>query len=366
MAYFPKVDPVKIDPIDLGEIQKENALRGLYDQRLRDMAYESGSRNAINDVLKSNPNITGQNMIAELAARGFGKEGQSYAYNWMNRQHAALQYETDLRKEVSNIIGSVSDEDSKNRALDYIQSKFPDADFNRYRSMPWQQAREAGNTFALGAVGRVAKDRNDATGAAVGAPAGVDVGLWNNVNMARNADQRAAAAEGRAQTMFPGQLQQQAATLEHTQASTEALGNKPPHIQMVPDPSDPMKGLPEHRPPEIPMRYDSATGQMVPVPIAQPQGNNPAQPPQGQGMGQQFQGGQYGNQGQGTTTGQFRSAEDVKAAFKAGKLSRDQAKSILVANKWAMDADTARQYMQRAGGDKEKARAMALQDGWAF
>ncbi len=376
MAYIPKIDPVKIDPIDLGEIKKENTLAALGNQRLQDMAYESNSRNALNEAMKADPNITGQNMIAKLASQGFGEAGQKYAYNWMNRQHAALQYETDLRKEVSNIIGSVTDEASKNRALDYIQTKFPDADFSQFRAMPWQEARSQGNTFALGAAGRVTQERQDAALKSQGYAPGQDPSTLHTIESMRNAadanqrgwnaDARAAGAESREMELQPGRVQQQGATLEHTQASTEALGNKPPHIQMVPDPSDPMKGLPEHRSPEIPMRYDSATGQMVPVPIAQPQGTNPPQPPQGQGMGPQSQGGQYGRQGQGATPGQFRSAEDVRAAFKAGTLPRDQAKSILVTNKWAMDNETIRQYMARAGGDVGKAQALAKADGWAM
>ena len=235
MAYFQNPDPVKITPLDLGEIKKENALSSLYNQRLADMAYESNSRNALNDAIKRDP--TGENVLRDVAQKGFGKEGLSYSYNWLNRQHAALKYEMDMRREVSNIVGSISDEGSKNQALDYIQSKFPDADLGQYRAMPWENAKKAGNSFLLGASGRVEEDRRNATGAAVGAPAGVDPSLWNSINMTRNADQRAAAAEGRSAGLYPGQLEQQGATFEHTQASTESLRNKQ-QIVYGPDPTD--------------------------------------------------------------------------------------------------------------------------------
>ncbi|MGE4442707.1 MAG: hypothetical protein AB7D27_14640 [Desulfomicrobium sp.] len=313
MAHFQTPTPVKIDQLDLGQIQKDNALSALYDQRLQGMAYENGSRNALNDVLKTNPSATGQNVIADMAARGFGEAGQKYAYNWMNRQHAALQYETDLRKEVSNIIGSVTDEDSKNRAVDYIQSKFPDADFSQYRSMPWQQAREAGNTFALGAAGRVAKDRNDATGAAVGAPAGVDVGLWNNVDMARKADARAAAAADRAAGLYPGQLEQQGATLEHTRASTEALNTKTdiPKIQWAKD----MGGM-ETTPYAL-----GKDGTWTQMPVNKPDTMTP--PPAGEDGNVSYSGG--------ARQTQFKSAEEVRAAYRAGKLTKEQARKAIEA-----------------------------------
>ena len=355
MAYFPKVDPVQITPLDLGEIRKENALAAMYDQRLQGMAYENQSRNALNDAFKADP--SGQNVPNTLAQAGYGSmvpDLQSKIGNNALLQAKIAKAQTDF---ISTYAPLVKDQNS----LDMVRTKFMTtfgqdipAPFHTYYDGIGQDALK----LSLGSSGNIQLQRNDATAAAVGAPAGVDAGLWNSINMARNSDQRAAAAEARAQGLYQGQLEQQGATLEHTRASTAALGNKPPHIMNVhPDPM----GMAS-----VPAQYDSATGQMVPVPIAQPQGTNPPQPPQGQGMGPQSQGGQYGSQGQGATTGQFRSAEDVKAAFKAGKLSRDQAKSILVTNKWAMDAETARQYMQRAGGDKEKARAMALQDGWAF
>ncbi len=72
MAYFQTPTPVKIDQLDLGEIKKENALSALYDQRLQDMAYESGSRNALNDVLKTNPSATSGEVQNALAQAGYG------------------------------------------------------------------------------------------------------------------------------------------------------------------------------------------------------------------------------------------------------------------------------------------------------
>ena len=242
MAYFPKVDPVKIDPIDLGEIRKENTLAALGNQRLQEMAYESGSRNALNDVLKVNPNATGQNVIADMAARGFGEAGQKYAYNWMNRQHADLQYETDLRKEVSNIIGSVTDEDSKNRAIDYLQQAFPhaSAQFEQFRSVPWETARSQGNTFALGAAGRVAKDRQDAALESQGYAPGQDPNTLSTISSMHNAadanqrgwnaDRRSAEENERAKEIQPYRI-------ENLQSETDARRNKQ-QIVYGPDPSD--------------------------------------------------------------------------------------------------------------------------------
>lgn len=315
MPFFPTPDPVKVTPLDLGEIKQENVKNALYDQRLQDMAYESNSLRTLNDVLRSNPDATGQNVLAEMSARGFGKEGQSYNYNWLNQQRSSLQYETDLRKEVSNVIGSVTDEASKSRAIDYLQQAFPHAStqFEQFRAVPWQEARNQGNTFLLGGAGRVAKDRSDATGAAVGAPAGVDPQLWDSINRARSADQRAAAADGRAEAQNAREAELQPYRVDNIQSEIEARKARAaqPRVIMIPDPNDPlgMKKVPGH--------YDPETNSITPMQVA----------PQSDGMGGQ----------------QEQQAQPKK-----------------------LDAATAKQYLQKAGGDVNKAREMARAEGWAF
>ncbi len=234
----------------------------------------------------------------------------------------------------------VKDQSSLNMVRTKFMSTFGQdipAQFHTYYDGLGQDALK----LSLGAAQNIQLQRNDATGAAVGAPTGVDVGLWNNVNMARNSDARAAAAADRAAGLYPGQLDQQAATLEHTRASTEALGRpKPPHIMNVhPDPM----GMAT-----VPAQYDPATGQMVPVPIQGQNGTPTASPAggmsgapggqmpqQGQAMGQQPQGVPAGNQGQQQGQDLFRSPTDVVDAFKAGKITREAAAKILRANRWA-------------------------------
>lgn len=315
MPFFPTPDPVKVTPLDLGEIKQENVKNALYDQRLQDMAYESNSLRTLNDVLRSNPSATGQNVLTEMAARGFGKEGQSYNYNWLNQQRSSLQYETDLRKEVSNVIGSVTDEASKSRAIDYLQQAFPHAStqFEQFRAVPWQEARNQGNTFLLGGTGRVAKDRSDATAQALGLPAGVDPHTYASTA-------HSLQSSGQQAQMFPYQLQNaqnQAAMapLQRQNLESEIDARKAraaqPRVIMIPNPN----GLPGAD--KIPGYYDADTNSVIPMQIA----------PQQDGIGGQ----------------QEQQAQPRK-----------------------LDAATAKQYLQKAGGDVKKAREMARAEGWAF
>ncbi|MEA4857746.1 MAG: hypothetical protein AAGU21_13725 [Solidesulfovibrio sp.] len=332
MAYIPKIDPVKIDPIDLGEIKKENTLAAMYDQRQQDMAYEGGARNALNAVLKANPNATGQNVLADMASQGFGEAGQKYAYNWMNRQHSALQYETDLRKEVSNIIGSVTDEASKGRAIDYLQQAFPhaSAQFEQFRSVPWQEARSQGNTFALGAAGRVTQERQDAALKSQGFAPGQDPSTLHTIESMRNAadantrgwnaDARAAGAESREMELQPGRVQQQGATLEHTQASTDALKNKQ-QIVYGPDPTD-WRGK------------RKVPGIVVP--------------------------------GENGGPGTFVPLQGVQGQQQAGDETDGQQAYVQRGNGQILTPAIAARYKEMAGGDRAKAEWLAKYDGWTW
>lgn len=332
MANFQTPTPVQIAPIDLGEIKKENTLAAMYNQRLQDAQYETGSRNALNDVLKADPNATGQNVLSQMAAKGFGKEGQSYSYNWANRKHANLQYEVDLRKEVSNLIGSVTDENSKNQAIDYIQSKFPDADFSQFRAMPWNEAKARGNSFALGAAGRVSRERQDAANVAAGYQPGVDLPTLHTAQGMQNA----AAAEGRAQAMFPGQQQQQGATLEHTQANTDALKDRR-KVVMLPDPSDwtGKKKIP---------------GTLVPGQNEEPDTIMPLSPNAGgQGFG-----------------GNAPQSGSITPGASAGTQNGTGQAYVLRGNGQTLTSDMAAQYAKIAGGNRAKAEEMARADGWGW
>ena len=311
MPFFPTPDPVKIVPLDLGEIKQENVKNALYDQRLQDMAYESNSLRTLNDVLRSNPSATGQNVLAEMAARGFGKEGQSYNYNWLNQQRSSLQYETDLRKEISNIVGSVTDEASKGRAIDYLQKTFPHASahFEQFRDVPWQEARNQANTFSLGGAGRISQQRVDKTLQSQGFEPGQDPGTLHTIDSMR----RGAAADGRAEAQNAREAELQPYRVDNIQSEIEARKARAaqPKVIMIPDPSDPL-GIKK-----VPGYYDAETNSVIPMQVA----------PQQDGIGGQ----------------QEQQAQPRK-----------------------LDAATAKQYLQKAGGDVKKAREMARAEGWAF
>uniref|UniRef100_I2Q567 Uncharacterized protein n=1 Tax=Desulfovibrio sp. U5L TaxID=596152 RepID=I2Q567_9BACT len=234
MAYFQNPDPVKITPLDLGEIKKENALSELINQRQQDMAYESNAKNALNEAIKRDP--TGQNVLRDVAARGFG----SSALDAVGKMGTNALRNAQIAKAQTDFISTYAPLIKDQASLDMVRAKYNGTfgqdvpqQFHTYYDGLGQDALK----LSLGAAGNIQLQRNDATGAAVGAPPGVDVGTWNSVNMARNADNRAADANSRAQALFPGQMAQQGATFEHTQASTESLRNKQ-QIIYGPDPTD--------------------------------------------------------------------------------------------------------------------------------
>lgn len=315
MAHFQTPTPVKIDQLDLGQIQKDNALSALYDQRLQGMAYDNQSRNALNDVLKVNPNATSGEVQNALAQAGYGASAPDITAKMGNNallQAKIAKAQTDF---ISTFAPMVKDQSS----LDMVRTKFMSTfgqdiptQFHTYYDGIGQDALK----LSLGAAQNIQLQRNDATGAAVGAPAGVDVGLWNNVDMARKADARAAAAADRAAGLYPGQLEQQGATLEHTRASTEALNTKTdiPKIQWAKD----MGGM-ETTPYAL-----GKDGTWTQMPVNKP--NTMTPPPAG---------------------------EDGNASYSGGAGKK-------------LDAATAKAYLQKAGGDVKKAREMARAEGWSF
>lgn len=401
MAYFEAPTPVKIDQLDLGDIQKTNIKNALYQQSLQDAQYQTASQNALNDFLKANPNATGQNVLADMASKGFGEAGQKYAYNWANRQHATLQYEADLRKEISNIVGSVTDEASKTQAIDYMQSKFPDSDFSQYRSMPWQDAVKQANNFGLGAAGRVDIQRKDAGNAAAGVAPGVDMSTLNTASSMRNA----ADANDRAKTLFPGQVEQQGATLEHTNLSNDAMRQSmeseqkvlvgPGGIRMRPDDAYAAFQKGAFMNPDMTFTDFLQKGQFkvgsynpktkaLTVDEGQPFGSDGATPPQSggqstgggapQGGGQPSPSAGFGSgQGFGGAAAQPGNAAPVVPQAAAGQAmppaqspAGQKGAYVQAGNGQKLTPEIAAQYAKLAGGNRSKAEYLAKYDGWSW
>jgi hypothetical protein len=298
MANFETPTPVKIDPLNLGEIKKENALSSLYNQRLADMAYESNARNALNDAMKRDP--TGQNVLRDVAARGFGSSaldavGKIGTNHLRNAQIAKAQ--TDF---ISTYAPLIKDQAS----LDMVRAKYQGTfgqdvppQFHTYYDGLGQDALK----LSLGSAGNIQLQREENTAKALGTPAGADPSVVSNVTLARNADQRAAESNSRERELQPYRV-------DNLQSEIDARNTraKQPRVIMMPDPNDSMgfKKVPGH--------YDEATNSVMPLQVAPavPSGDlSPGQTPPQSGQGQQ--GGV-----------QFNSLNDVVEAVKSGKLPR--------------------------------------------
>jgi len=252
----PYVPEVKVP--NLAEIDRAAQTNVLAGQRIQEGAYEQGARRAYDNVLAS-----GGSQAQAIAAQrqgGFGSMANKSELNWLNTEDAKLKYESGMRKAISDVLGTVMDEDSKNRALDYVKGKNPDFNDAPFRSMPWQQAKEQAVKF-------------------------LPVADQQRMTLAQDANARAQAADAREAQLQSGRVAQQGATLAHTVGTEQraqdlhpgqmrALENKGQKIIYVPDPNNFGQ--------KMPMLYDPNTGEAHPVQVA-PQDGQPPAAPQGQG-----------------------------------------------------------------------------------
>ncbi len=158
----------------------------------------------------------------------------------------------------------------------------------------------------MSAAQRIAQQRQDATAQALNLPAGVDPHIYAGAYHSIQSAGLAAKTDARAEAQNARESELQPYRVDNIQSEIEARKARAaqPRVIMIPDPNDPlgMKKVPGH--------YDPETNSVTPMQIASPQGGDMPQ-------------------GQPQAAPQFKSADDVKAAYKAGKLNRDQAKALL-------------------------------------
>lgn len=187
----PYVGEVKVP--DFNQIRQNALATAAAEGQFQDQEYKRYSRNYLNGLLANNPNASGDEIGNALAQGGVGAEAIPYQYNWLNQQASKLKFESDLRKEVASVIGTVKDDATKNQAIDYLESRFPNMmDFSQYRAMPWQQAVQSANAYRMGPE------------------AATRVQLAQNADQrAANQDAREASEESRKAALFPGKAQEQ-------------------------------------------------------------------------------------------------------------------------------------------------------------
>lgn len=315
MAYFQTPTSVQITPLDLGDIQRNNlaaqAQRLQNDDASRRQNALATYKDAINQGASPDE---AANALRALAPEMADKLSQ----NALALRSSQVAMSNDMDKFIQQRVPLAKDQAGWDSILGEASARYgiqiPDS-LKTYSPELQQNLLMGG----LSAAQRIAQQRQDTTAQALGLPAGVDPSTYAGASSTmQNAAQRA--------QMFPAQLQEAQGRADmiplqrqniQSEIDARAARAAQPRVIMIPDPNDPL-GMKK-----IPGYYDQESNSVVPMQVT------PAAP---SGQMPQDQGGQTAQQ-QGQNL--FRSAQDVVSAFKAGKITRDQAAQILRSNGWA-------------------------------
>lgn len=307
MPFFPTPDPVKITPLDLGEIQNNNLRTQAMRLQNGDELRKQNALAAYGDAINSGQDRDQAANAIRAIAPDMADRLSSNALTYKTGQAALAN---DMDKFIQARVPMAKDQAGWDAVLNEAAGRYgitiPDS-LKTYSPELQQQLLMGG----LSAAQRIAQQRQDTTAQALGLPAGVDPHTYASTA-------HSLQSSGQQAQMFPYQLQNaqnQAAMapLQRQNLESEIEARKAraaqPRVIMIPNPN----GLPGAD--KIPGYYDAETNSVIPMQVA----------PQQDGMGGQAGGTSQGQQ----ATPQFKSADDVKAAYKAGKLNRDQAKAML-------------------------------------
>ncbi len=301
MPFFPTPDPVKITPLDLGEIQNNNL-------RTQAMRLQNGDELRKQNALAAYGEAINSGQDRDQAANAI----RAIAPDMADRLSAnALTYKTgqaalanDMDKFIQTRVPMAKDQAGWDAVLGEAARRYgitiPDS-LKPYSPELQQQLLMGG----LSAAQRIAQQRQDATAQALGLPAGVDPHTYAGAYHSIQSAGLAAKTDARAEAQSAREAELQPYRVDNIQSEIDARKARAaqPRVIMIPDPN----GLPGTK---IPGYYDAETNSVTPMQIASPQGGDMSQ-------------------GQPQAAPQFRSADDVKAAYKSGKLNRDQAKALL-------------------------------------
>lgn len=314
MATFQTPTPVQIDQLDLGAIQNNNL-------RAQAMRLQNTDEQRKQNALATYKDAINQGASPEQAANALRAMAPEMAdkltQNALTLKTSQAALSNDMDKFIQTRVPLAKDQAGWDSVLNEASARYgiqiPDT-LKTYSPELQQNLLMGG----LSAAQRIAQQRQDTTAQALGLPAGVDPSTY--VSAAHSIQ-----SSGQQAQMFPYQIQNaqnQAAIapLQRQNLESEIEARKTraaqPRVIMIPDPNDPL-GMKK-----VPGYYDQETNSVIPMQVA-PQQDGGGIPPAGTGGAQQ-----------------------------------PPAKKL--------DAATAKQYLQKAGGDVNKAREMARAEGWSF
>ena len=408
--YFPQVDPVKIDQLDLGDIQKTNMQNALLQSKLEANQYETQSQNALNDFMKTNPDASAGQVQNFLAQAGYGSSAPDVVSKMNNNALLKATLLDKANKYAQSMVPMVRQAIKNGQDPQTVWNNGI-AGFTTYTGIPvdprmqqfdpsYLDAIEQGGIPALN---RVILDRQDAALKSQGLAPGQDVSTLSTLSSMKNA----ADADSRAAQKFPLEMQRDQAGLEHTNLSNDALRQSmeaeqkvlvgPGGIRMRPDDAYSMFQKSAYYNPDMTFTDFLRQGQFkigtynpktkaLSLDEGQPFGADGATPPQGGGqppMGGAPQGGGQpaANPGFGSGSGFGGMAPQPGGSAPApaqqpgnggtpGASAASQGAStgafVQKGNGQALTSAMAAQYAKLAGGNRSKAEWMAKYDGWTW
>ncbi len=327
MAYFQTPTPVQIDQIDLSQIQNNN----LRAQALRmQNADEQRKQNALAQYKTAVESGQSPDQAANAIRAIAPDMADRLSQNQLQIRSSQAALANDMDKFIQTRVPMAKDQAGWDAVLGEASGRYgitiPDS-LKTYSPQLQQQLLMGG----LSAAQRIALDRTDNTLKAQGYAPGQDPGTLHTLN-----------TMGQEKLMFPLRVEQVKTGIANTQSEMQKREELFPiqkqnleseitaradrrKVVMMPDPNDQlgMKKVP---------------GVLVPGQNGEPDTIMPLQ------VAPESMGGQPG--GQAPTYGpvpsqgqqqqpQYKSVDDVKAAFSAGKITREQAAQILRAAGWA-------------------------------
>lgn len=310
MANFQTPTPVQIDQLDLGAIQNNNL-------RAQSMRLQNTDEQRKQNALATYKDAINQGSSPEQAANALRAMAPEMAdkltQNALTLKTSQAALSNDMDKFIQTRVPLAKDQAGWDSVLNEASARYgiqiPDT-LKTYSPELQQNLLMGG----LSAAQRIAMERTDNTLRSQGFTPGQDPGALHTIDSMR----RGAAADGRAEAQNAREAELQPYRVGNIQSEIDVRKTRAaqPRVIMIPDSNYPLEMK------KVPGYYDQETNSVIPMQVA-PQQAGGGIPQAGTGGAQQ-----------------------------------PPAKKL--------DASTAKQYLQKAGGDANKAREMARAEGWSF
>jgi hypothetical protein len=326
----PQVQPLNV----MGAISAGNQAAN-QQMQTQETAQGLHAQNALSQYLAAGGDPNGA--ADYLNSLGYGPQAQAYQKQLQANQEGGIQNQMSLQKYAAAAAQNINSEEDKQRVLDQIVAAIPSASqyVNSIRSLPWQQVKQGAANMIMGPQ------------AAAMLPGQIANQGLQGKRTQQEIDQSAEMqphkiAETDAATQYYG--------ARSDKAETQAANAQPKTIMVEQsDPTDPWG----KRKIKVPMQYQ-ADGTLAPVPQS-----GGSTPPTASGTQSQAAPGATPPP-VGATPPSAPEATAVPGAQPGATSGQTQTQGK------PLDAVTARAYLQKAAGDKVKARAMAQADGYTF